>query len=128
RVSSIPGLNAANRYGPAPTGAFLNPSGPTCSADFFGTIHAARAPASRVAGPVNPSAAASQHGAGHGTPVSAMLIEHAAVHDGGVHAAGLRDQPLAAAGEIVHVLRRHVVHGVGIEEHEIGGLAGRDDA
>ncbi len=41
RVSSTPGLNATNLYGPAPTGAFLKPSSPTCSTYFFGTIQAA---------------------------------------------------------------------------------------
>ena len=41
RVSSTPGLNETNLYGPAPTGAFLKPSSPTCSTYFFGTIHAA---------------------------------------------------------------------------------------
>ena len=30
-VSSTPGLNETNLYGPAPTGAFLNPSSPTFS-------------------------------------------------------------------------------------------------
>ena len=40
-TSSMPGLNETNRYGPAPTGAFLNPSSPTRSMYFFGTIHAA---------------------------------------------------------------------------------------
>ena len=38
---STPGLNETNLYGPAPTGAFLKPSSPTCSTYFFGTIHAA---------------------------------------------------------------------------------------
>ena len=37
----MPGLNDTNRYGPAPTGAFLKPSSPTRSTYFFGTIHAA---------------------------------------------------------------------------------------
>src|SRR5215470_12088533 len=40
-TSSTPGLNETNLYGPAPTGAFLKPSGPTCSTYFLGTIHAA---------------------------------------------------------------------------------------
>ena len=40
-VSSTPGLNAANLNGPAPIGAFLNPSSPTFSMYFFGTIQPA---------------------------------------------------------------------------------------
>ena len=40
-TSSMPGLKDTNRYGPAPIGAFLNPSSPTCSTYFFGTIHPA---------------------------------------------------------------------------------------
>ena len=40
-TSSIPGVKDTNRYGPAPTGAFLKPSSPTRSAYFFGTIQAA---------------------------------------------------------------------------------------
>src|SRR5216683_2325593 len=38
-TSSTPGVNETNRYGPAPTGAFLKPSSPTCSTYFLGTIH-----------------------------------------------------------------------------------------
>jgi hypothetical protein len=34
-------VNETKRYGPAPTGAFLNPSSPTRSTYCFGTIHAA---------------------------------------------------------------------------------------
>ena len=41
RVSSTPGENEANRYGPAPTGAFLKPSSPTFSRYFRGTIQPA---------------------------------------------------------------------------------------
>src|SRR5438093_8946391 len=37
-VSSTPGVNETNRYGPAPTGAFLKLSSPTFSTYFFGTI------------------------------------------------------------------------------------------
>ena len=37
----MPGANDTNLYGPAPIGAFLNPSSPTFSTYFFGTIHAA---------------------------------------------------------------------------------------
>ena len=40
-TSSMPGLNDTKRYGPAPTGARLNPSSPTFSTYFFGTTHAA---------------------------------------------------------------------------------------
>src|SRR5207244_3973201 len=40
-TSSTPGLKDTNRYGPAPTGDFLNPSSPTCSTYFFGTIQPA---------------------------------------------------------------------------------------
>src|SRR4029453_900772 len=40
-TSSTPGLNDTNLYGPAPTGAFLNPSSPTFSTYFLGTIQAA---------------------------------------------------------------------------------------
>src|SRR2546426_9528089 len=40
-TSSTPGLNEGNLYGPAPTGARLNPSSPTFSTYFFGTIQAA---------------------------------------------------------------------------------------
>ena len=40
-TSSTPGLNETNLYGPAPTGAFLNPSSPTFSTYFFGTIQPA---------------------------------------------------------------------------------------
>jgi hypothetical protein len=39
--SSIPGVNDTKWYGPAPTGAFLNPSSPTRSRYYFGTIQAA---------------------------------------------------------------------------------------
>jgi len=41
RTSSTPGVNDTNLYGPAPTGAFLNPSSPTFSRYFRGTIQAA---------------------------------------------------------------------------------------
>src|SRR5215510_1969035 len=41
RTSSTPGLKEANLYGPAPMGARLNPSSPTFSRYFFGTIHPA---------------------------------------------------------------------------------------
>ena len=40
-TSSTPGVNETNRYGPAPTGAFLKPSSPTFSTYFFGTIQPA---------------------------------------------------------------------------------------
>src|SRR5437762_12426646 len=40
-VSSTPGVNETNRYGPAPTGAFLKLSSPTFSTHLGGTIHAA---------------------------------------------------------------------------------------
>ena len=40
-ISSTPGANETNRYGPAPTGAFLKPSSPTFSTYRRGTIHAA---------------------------------------------------------------------------------------
>ena len=40
-TSSTPGVNDTNLYGPAPTGAFLNPSSPTFSTYFLGTIQAA---------------------------------------------------------------------------------------
>ena len=40
-TSSTPGLKETNLYGPAPTGAFLKPSSPTCSTYFLGTIQAA---------------------------------------------------------------------------------------
>jgi hypothetical protein len=40
-TSSTPGVNDANLYGPAPTGAFLKPSSPTFSTYFFGTIQPA---------------------------------------------------------------------------------------
>src|SRR5215475_11206872 len=36
-TSSTPGVNETNRYGPAPTGAFLKPSSPTFSTYFRGT-------------------------------------------------------------------------------------------
>ena len=36
-----PGVNETNLNGPAPIGAFLNPSSPTLSTYFFGTIHPA---------------------------------------------------------------------------------------
>src|SRR5688500_14405219 len=41
KTTSTPGWLDTNRYGPAPIGCFLNPSSPTCSTYFFGTIHAA---------------------------------------------------------------------------------------
>jgi len=41
RTSSTPGVNDANRNGPARIGAFLNPSSPTFSTYFFGTIQEA---------------------------------------------------------------------------------------
>src|SRR5215469_3871004 len=40
-TSSTPGVNDTNLYGPAPIGAFLNPSSPTFSTYFFGTIQPA---------------------------------------------------------------------------------------
>src|SRR5262250_63172 len=40
-TSSTPGLKDTNLYGPAPTGAFLNPSSPTCCTYFLGTIQPA---------------------------------------------------------------------------------------
>src|SRR6267142_1896465 len=40
-VSSTPGLKPTTLYGPAPMGAFLNPSSPTRSTYFLGTIQAA---------------------------------------------------------------------------------------
>src|SRR2546425_6219835 len=40
-VSSTPGLKPTTLYGPAPMGAFLNPSSPTLSTYFLGTIQAA---------------------------------------------------------------------------------------
>ena len=40
-VSSRPGVKETNLYGPAPTGAFLKPSSPTCSTYFLGTTQAA---------------------------------------------------------------------------------------
>ena len=40
-TSSTPGVNETKRYGPAPIGAFLNPSSPTFSTYFFGTIQLA---------------------------------------------------------------------------------------
>src|SRR6202158_680544 len=40
-TSSMPGLSDTNLYGPAPIGAFLNPSSPTFSTYFFGTIQPA---------------------------------------------------------------------------------------
>ena len=40
-TSSTPGLKDVKRYGPAPIGAFLNPSSPTAIRYFFGTIQAA---------------------------------------------------------------------------------------
>src|SRR5262249_42309574 len=36
-TNSTPGVNDTKRYGPAPIGAFLNPSSPTFSTYFFGT-------------------------------------------------------------------------------------------
>ena len=41
KTSSTPGVNDTNLYGPAPTGAFLNPSSPTVSTYFLGTIQPA---------------------------------------------------------------------------------------
>src|ERR1700757_4854145 len=38
KTSSMPGVNETNLYGPAPMGAFLNPSSPTFSTYFLGTI------------------------------------------------------------------------------------------
>ena len=40
-TSSTPGVKETNLYGPAPIGAFLNPSSPTFSTYFFGTIQPA---------------------------------------------------------------------------------------
>ena len=40
-TSSTPGVCETNRYGPAPTGAFLNPSSPTFSTYLRGTIQPA---------------------------------------------------------------------------------------
>ncbi len=40
-TSSTPGVNDTNLYGPAPIGAFLNPSSPTFSTYFLGTIQPA---------------------------------------------------------------------------------------
>ena len=40
-TSSMPGVYDTNLYGPAPIGAFLNPSSPTRSTYRFGTIHPA---------------------------------------------------------------------------------------
>src|SRR5215467_15468314 len=40
-TSSTPGLNETNLYGPAPIGALRNPSSPTFSTYFFGTIQPA---------------------------------------------------------------------------------------
>ena len=40
-TSSTPGVRLTKRYGPAPIGAFVNPSSPTFSTYFFGTIHPA---------------------------------------------------------------------------------------
>ena len=40
-TSSTPGVNETNLYGPAPIGAFLNPSSPTFSTYFRGTIQPA---------------------------------------------------------------------------------------
>src|SRR5215831_12181161 len=40
-TSSTPGLYETNLYGPAPIGAFLNPSSPTFSTYFLGTIQLA---------------------------------------------------------------------------------------
>src|SRR5438093_13018256 len=40
-TSWTPGVNATNRYGPAPTGARLKPSSPTCPRYFLGTIQPA---------------------------------------------------------------------------------------
>ena len=37
----MPGWKLTNLYGPAPTGARRNPSSPTFSMYFLGTIHAA---------------------------------------------------------------------------------------
>ena len=37
----MPGVNETNWYGPAPIGAFLNPSSPTFSTYFFGTTQPA---------------------------------------------------------------------------------------
>src|SRR5207244_2461524 len=37
-TSSMPGVNETNRYGPAPMGAVLDPSSPTFSTYFLGTI------------------------------------------------------------------------------------------
>src|SRR5215469_12548505 len=49
RTSSTAGVNETNLYGPAPIGAFLNPSSPTFSMRAFGTIpaRAGRAPVER---------------------------------------------------------------------------------
>ncbi len=44
----MPGLKETKRYGPAPIGAFLNPSSPTFSTYFRGTIHAAPVAGVRV--------------------------------------------------------------------------------
>src|SRR5215813_1487791 len=41
KTNSTPGVNETNLYGPAPTGAFLNPSSPTFSTYFLGTIQPA---------------------------------------------------------------------------------------
>src|SRR5262249_61700272 len=41
RTSSTPGVKETNLYGPAPIGAFLNPSSPTFSTYFFGKIQPA---------------------------------------------------------------------------------------
>ena len=41
RTISMPGWWLTSLYGPAPTGCFLNPSSPTFSTYFRGTIHAA---------------------------------------------------------------------------------------
>src|SRR2546426_11256628 len=42
-TSSMPVVHDTNRYGPAPTGAFLKPSSPTFSTHFLGTTQPAPA-------------------------------------------------------------------------------------
>src|ERR1700736_4648848 len=52
--------------------------------------------------------------------VAARAAQHAAVDDDGVDAAGIRDQPVGAAGEIMDAAQRAGADGGGIEHHDIG--------
>src|SRR5262249_29719891 len=60
--------------------------------------------------------------------VLAVLGRELAVHPRGMDAAAAGNEPVRAGREVVDAFGALVSHGVGIERHEVRGVAGRDAA